>query len=253
MNIQVSDQLYVNNMWYFDVADVKDSNIVVRIKYKENPKVETYLYKKIALPLEIIKDVREQGLIKYCKIEPMQLRNQIGGLMDRIAKEVDINKIFEEFGMGDVSMSGIASIPGVPGDPGSGDIGGVFPKNSVGFQIYSPYMKKSRKKIKTVAGKSIIKQPIISLKENNEEETDNEYKTKVYDFLNYPTDNEYDIKFIHVIDKQRGSFLNCSSDTIKSYFRNLYKLNKSLITNKTSEWFQNNLIILCDEEEQPEI
>lgn len=252
MKINTNDQLYVNGKWYFDVFDVKDSNIVVRIKYKENPKIETYLYKKIVLPLELFKDVTEKGFVKYCKIDNMQLRNQIGGLVDRIAKESDVNALFEDVGgMGDVSMSGISSVPGVPGDAGSGDVGGLFPKSSVGFQIVSPYLKKMRKKIKTVAGKSIIKKPIINLSENNEtEESDSEYKTKVFDFLDYPTDNEYDIKFINVINNQRNAFLNVSSDTVKAYFRNLYKLNKTLITSKTSEWFQNNIIILKDQDEE---
>jgi len=248
--IQENDQLYVNNKWFFDVFDIKDSNIVVRIKYKENPKIETYLYKKIVLPLEIFNDVTEKGFVKYCKIDTMQLKQQIGGLIDRIAKEQDITSLFEDAGMGSVSMSGISSLPGVPGDPGSGDVGGLMPKDSLGLQIVSPAYKKIRKKIKTVAGKSIIKQPIISLKENSDnDETDNEYKTKLFDFLDYPTDNEYDIKFINVINNLRSSFLNVSSDTIKAYFRNLYKMNKNLISNKTSEWFQNNIIILKDEDE----
>jgi len=252
MKINTNDQLYVNDKWFFDVFDIKDSNIVVRIKYKENPKIETYLYKKIALPLELFKVTNKKGFVTYCKVDNMQLRNQIGGLIDRIAKEQDITALFEDSaGMGDVSMSGISSLPGVPGDSGSGDVGGLLPASSVGFQILSPYLKKSRKKIKTVAGKSIIKQPIINLKENNEtEESDSDYKTKVFDFLDYPTDNEYDIKFIDVINKNRNAFLNVSADTVKAYFRNLHKMNKTLITSKTSEWFQNNIIILKDQDEE---
>ena len=83
-------------------------------------------------------------------------------------------------------------------------------------------------------------------KEKKDETTDNEYKKLIFDFLDYPTDNDYDNKIIDVINKIRKTFVTSSSDVIKSYFKNLYELNKSYIKNKTSEWFQNNILIIID-------
>lgn len=253
MNIKIGDQLYVNGKWYFDVLDVQDGTVVIRIKYKENPRKEVYSYRPIALDANLFTNVQEKSFFKTCNIDNNQFKQVIGSLIDRIAKEGDISKIFED-GMGDVSMPGVNATPGMTGTSGSGDIS-VFPKSTLGFEIVSKDYKRIRKKMKTKASDAIIKTPVINLtsvKESLEEEestpdqTDNEYKTLVFDLLDYPTDNDYDVKFIKVINKIRPTFVESSAETIKSYFRNLYTLNKTLIKNKTSEWFQNNILILAD-------
>jgi len=251
--MEIGDQLYVNNKWYFDIMDIKDGTVVIRIKYKENPKKDIFLYRQIALDINLFKDIKEKSFIKTCNIDVIELKNIIGTLIDRIVKENDITAMFED-GMGSVSMAGVNSTPGMLGTAGSGDIT-TMPNNTIGFEIVTKDFKRINKKIKSKKKHNpIIKTPIINLqkesffnnKEKKDETTDNEYKKLIFDFLDYPTDNDYDNKIIDVINKIRKTFVTSSSDVIKSYFKNLYELNKSYIKNKTSEWFQNNILIIID-------
>jgi hypothetical protein len=68
----------------------------------------------------------------------------------------------------------------------------------------------------------------------------------VYQFLDYPVDNDWDIKFIETISEWRPEFLETSMERIKQYFKDLYKTNRALIKDKCSEWFQNNILVLGD-------
>lgn len=263
MEISKGQQLYVNNKWYMDVIDVNDTKVKVRIKYYEGVKKDVYFYKEISLPKDLFTNLKENEYIVYTKVNQVELKKIIGSLINKLIKEDDITKMFEDgsvgAGMGAVSNPGLSGTPGVVGNAGSGDVSGsVLPgsSNEFALEIHPKVNKKIRKKLKTKAGKAVVKQPVIELTENvvsTEELTENEYKSKVYAFLDYPTDNEYDHKFIQVVNKIRPSFLDTSGQRIKQYFKNLYNMNKSLIKLRTSDWFQNYILVLADIEDTEEL
>lgn len=266
MELKQNDQLYVNGKWYMDVIEIVDNVVTVRIKYYETSKQNYYLYKNIKLSTTLFSDINDTGIIKTCKINEILFKKQIGSLINRLVKESDITSLFEDVaGMGAVSNPGLSGIPGVPGSAGS-DVSNtsmpisVMPGNSFGLEIDTPLNKKIRKKLKTKIGKSIIKSPIINLYKEGVEFVDDEnnvlvlpdknkdisYKNTLYTFLDYPAEIDYDINFIEIISSHRAEFLSMSMDRIILYFKDLYKLNKSLITKKCSDWFNNNIIILAD-------
>lgn len=259
MELKATDQVYVNSKWYFDVKSIDGQTIKVRIKYFEGVKTNLYLYKTIKLPLELFKNIEQYGFIVKVTVKEYDLKQQIGGLIDRLVKEPDITKIVED--MGAVSSPGINATPGMTGSAGSGDIGSfggasTMPSNEFGLQIVP---KANRKKIKKMLNQSksaknssdnIIKTPVLNLfKENlknDELHSDNDYKMLIYQFLDYPTDNDMDIKFINIVNDLRPEFLDTCSQRIKQYFKDLYNTNKTLIKKKCSKWFINNMLILGD-------
>lgn len=253
MEFKSGQQLFVNGKWYMDVVSVDGESIKVRIKFYEGQSKDFFQYKTIKLPSKLFMNCQEDSFLIRCTVNETELKKNIGSLINRLVKELDILKVFED-GMGAVANPGLSGTPGVPGSAGSGDInaGGILPPSEFGMQIHPKVNAKIRKKLKTKTGKPIVKQPVISLHKENVEtiELDNtinsepDYKLNLYQFLDYPTDNEYDIKFIDTINKWRPTFLEISSQRIKQYFKDLYNVNKSLIKDKTSEWFQNNILIL---------
>lgn len=268
-NFSKGQQLYINGKWYMDIKDVDQNQIKVRIKYYEGNDKKYYAYKIISLPISMFTDIEQTDYITKAKIDPIELKKRIGSLINRLVKETDMSMLFEDggalasagntAGMGAVSSPGMSGTPGVPGAAGSGDIGGggILPASEFGLMRHPKVNKKIRKKLKTKVGKAIVKQPVILLtKENNEEtvvNSENDYKNLLYEFLDYPTDNDIDIQFLEIINKLRPTFLELSSQRIKAYFKKLYEVNKSLINTKTSEWFQNNLFILGEITETEEI
>lgn len=265
MELKQNDQLYVNGKWYMDIIKIEDTIITIRIKYYETDKKDYYLYKNIKLSTTLFSDFNLKNTIITCKINEVLLKKQIGSLIYRLVKESDITSLFEDVaGMGAVSNPGLSGTPGIPGSAGS-DISNtsmpasVMPGNSFGLEIDTPLNKKVRKKLKTKVGKSIIKSPIINLYKESVEFVDNRkrelvlpdnvdinYKNTLYTFLDYPAEIDYDINFINTINAHRAEFLSMSMDRIKLYFQDLYKLNKSIITKKCSDWFNNNIIILAN-------
>lgn len=251
-NIKPGDQLYINSKWYFDVKSVDNQDIKVRIKYYEGTNKNYYLYKVIKLPVSLFKNCEISNFITKCSVIERDLKKQIGGLIDRLVKETDITNIVEE--MGAVSNPGLSGVAGVPGSAGSGDVSGssVLPANTFGLEIIPKVNRKQLKKImkKGHDTKNGIRKPLMSaIKEDATTDalaSDNDYKMSLYQFLDYPTDNDWDIKFIDTINDWRASFLDASSQRIKQYFRDLYETNKALINDKCSEWFQNNIIVLAD-------
>lgn len=270
------DQLFVNNKWYFDVTEAQDSIIVVRVRYKENPKVENYIYRTIAIEKNLIKDITPHSFVKKCKIDERTLRNVLGSLVDRIAKEQDVTTIFEDAslagpantaGMGAVVMPGINSTPGVMGSFGSGDkpatkmkVQKKLPSNAIGLEILPKERIKQRKKIKTHKGTPIVKNPILDLTKSKVSEAltdddtvnDLEFKNNFFAMLDYPTDNETDMIMIDAMNGQRKKCLNVSGEIIKRYIKDFYTLNKTRITSECSEWFQNQLMVLGDIENNEE-
>lgn len=254
-NFKAGDQLYVNNKWYFDVKSVDDTNIKVRINYTEGPKKLAF-YKVITLPVKLFNDVAKDSFITTCTVVDKELKQQIGGLIDRLVKEPNIiNIIKTNEDMGAVSSPGMSGTPGVPGSAGSGDVSTVLPAGSFGLEIVPKNNKKQMRKLlkRGKNDKYGIKTPLINLfKENvvaNQEETDslisdNDYKLNVYQFLDYPTDNDWDMKFIGVINEWRPTFIETSMERLQQYFKDLYTTNATLIKKNCSEWFQNNIIIL---------
>lgn len=255
-NIKPGDQLFINNKWYFDVKSIDGQDIKVRIKYYEGANKDYFLYKVIKLPVSLFKDVMLDKFMVKVTVSEKDLKHQIGGLIDRLVKENDIMSIVED--MGAVSSPGMSGTPGVPGSAGSGDIvsfGGsssVLPANSFGLDIIPKVNRKQLKKImkKGHSTKNGIRKPLLNLlKEEVSSDvlaSDNDYKLQLYQFLDYPADNDWDIKFINVINDWRASFLEASSQRIKQYFKDLYETNKALIKDKCSEWFQNNMIVLAE-------
>jgi hypothetical protein len=273
-NIQKNDQLFVNNKWYFDVMDVEGDSVKVRIKYYEAPTKNFYHYRTIKLPKTFFQNCVQDNFIVRCQIHEPQLKLQIGGLINRLAIETDvlslaerINHIKEDVaaagdggGMGAVVNPGMSGTPGEIGSMGSGDIStqirygstklGITPNREFGLQIQSKsnmkHIRKSAKKQKGV----LIKKPIMTIGESNDPQievtnSDHDYKTSIYTFLDYPTDNENDLQLIGCVAEYRPDMLEISAERLVQYFRDLYKTNKALIKDKCSEWFQNQILVLA--------
>jgi hypothetical protein len=266
-NFKRGDQLFINKKWYMDINDVNDEKkqLDVRIKYYESNDKKIYNYKIITLSMDLFTNIIVSNFIINATINPIELKKRIGSLINRLIIEYDMNQLLEnlnikdvlEDGMGAVSSPGLSGTPGLPGTAGSGDVSNsILPANTFGLEMDREPNKRIRKKLKTKAGKVLIKQPVILLtKENitNDELTENDYKNTLYMFLDYPTDNDIDIKIINSINKLRPTFLEISSQRIKEYFKKLYIVNKSLIKTKSSDWFQNNLLILGEITDNEEI
>ena len=127
-----------------------------------------------------------------------------------------------------------------------------MPSGEFGLEIVPKSNRRQIRKMlkKGKNTKNGIGTPLLNvLKEANEtgeEFSDNDYKQTLYEFLDYPADNEYDIQFINTINEWRPDFLSVSAERIKQYFTALYKTNKALIVNKCSDWFKNNISVLGD-------
>jgi len=269
--IQTNDQLFINNKWYFDVLSVEGDSVKVRLKYNEAPSKNYYTYRTLKLPINIFQDCIKDQFIVRCKVHEPSLKLQIGGLINRLANEPDMLQFAESLaikedasnagaggGMGAVVNPGMSGVPGQIGSMGSGDLAtpvkygstklGIVPKKEFGLQIQSKSnMKHHRKSAKKQKG-TLIKKPIMSIAENNEIDvtnSDHDYKTSIYTFLDYPTDNETDLQMIGVISEYRPDIIETSAERLVQYFRDLYNTNKALIKNKCSEWFQNNILVLA--------
>lgn len=270
--IQPNDQLFINNKWYFDVLSVEGDSVKVRLKYNEAPSKKFYTYRTLKLPLNMFQESVKDQFIVRCKVHEPSLKLQIGGLINRLAIEPDMLQFSESLvkedvaaagaggGMGAVVNPGMSGTPGQIGSMGSGDIAspvkyastkratGALPKSEFGLQIHSKsnmrHINKSAKKQKG----TLIKKPVMSIAENNEIDvtnSDHDYKTKIYTFLDYPTDNELDLQMIGIIAEYRPEIIDTSAERLVQYFRDLYNTNKALIKNKCSEWFQNNILVLA--------
>jgi len=284
----IGDQLYVNNKWYMDVIDITDESISLQIKYSESTNNYIY-YKTIKLPINIFSNCEKKDVITYCKANEIELKRTIGSLINRLVKEKDILRILEnsliENGMGAVANPGLSGVPGVPGAAGSGDISGgvspssisvansfvklkkkknnkkkkqqsVLPKNTFGLDFDRETNKKSRDTIKKLSDlgkkmKPLIKSPILLNNENIDVEidTDSKYKKDVFEFLDYPVDNDIDNDLIQSINRERNKFIKLSAELVKHYLTKFYKLNKTLIKFEASDWFNNEILKLIDETE----
>lgn len=272
-NFQKNDQLFVNGKWYFDVLDVENDSLKVRLKYYEAPTKNFYTYKVIKLPKNLFQDCVVDNFIVKTQVHEPSLKQQIGGLINRLAKEPDVVQFAESLkinedaaaangsntgGMGAVANPGLSGTPGQIGSYGSGDISatvkyastknGVTPKNSFGLQIVSKSnMKHNRKSSKKQKG-TLLKQPILSVSEAADIDvtnSDHDYKTSIYTFLDYPTDNEIDLQIIGLVSEFRAEMLEISKERLVKYFRDLYNTNRALIKTKCSDWFQNSILNLA--------
>lgn len=246
--ITTNDQLYVNNKWYFDVIDINDNIIQVRIQYKENPNINNFLYKNINLDKTIFTKVEEYKTFIKCEVDENKLKQIIGNLISRIKVEIDYSFVFEDVGvatsansagMGAVSMPGVNSTPGMTGSAGSADISTVLgPSVKYNDEIGVAFNKNDTKKKKRK--KLIIKTPVIKLENLNTIQDENQLRTKILDIIDYPIDNNYDKLFINNIKEKKSFLMNSSTEVIKQYINDLISLNKSLIKN-CSEWFINQI------------
>lgn len=271
-NFQQNDQLYVNNKWYFDVLDVESDSVKIRLKYYEAPTKNFYTYKTIKLPKNIFQDCVADNFIVRTQVHEPSLKQEIGGLINRLAVEPDVVQFAESIkrvnedaasagssgGMGAVANPGLSGVPGQTGSFGSGDISstvkyastknGVTPNNSYGLQIVSKSnMKHNRKSAKKQKG-TLLKKPVMSIAENADIEltnSDHDYKTSIYTFLDYPADNEIDLQFIGLVAEHRPDMLEISKERLVQYFRDLYNTNRALIKSKCSDWFQSEILKLA--------
>lgn len=249
--MNIGDQIRVNNKQYQDLLSDGGDTYEFRIKYKEG---KFNIYKNITIPKSIIKKNDIKHGIVYCTIDENSLRKQIGGMVNYIAKEDDISFLLEDAaGMGAVSMPGLSGIPGQIGSMGSGDIGKLVTKPAMKAGTYGlediskslPTMKKLFKKSKKT--KNGIKTPLLDVfKENNEiEETDNDYKKNILEFLDYPQNLDIEINFINIIEEEiREELLYVSTPRLVQYFKDLYNTNKNLIKRECSNDFENKLLLL---------
>lgn len=245
IEININDQLYVNNKWYFDVTGINDNIIQVRIQYKENPNINTFIYKKINLDKSIFTKVEElQGFTK-CEIDEKILKKTIGNLITRIKVEKDYSFIFEDGGgvatsansggMGAVVSPGINSTPGVMGTAGSADISTTLGPSTMYNDLLGKSFKQHEKDQKKKKKKKIVT-PIIQLENLDNKTNDNTLKTLILDMIDYPVNNEYDLLFIKKIKENSQLLMSSSSEVIKKYINDLIELNKSKIK-YCSEWF----------------
>lgn len=253
------NQLYVNNKWFWDIIETDQDKTKIRVKYKENINSDFYQYKTISVPTRLL-NCKQTNNILICTIDEIELKKVIGSLINRFVKELNVYEIFENVvsagpansgGMGSVSVPSMSGVAGVPGSSGSGDVSGhvVFGLEKIPVQNLkgiNTLLKDKKKKRKTV-----LKNPVLNvIKENNEiiEETDNQYKLKVYEFLDYPRNSDFDIEVIKSISKHRDQFKSISIERIQKYFKSFYELNKTAIENKGSEQLQNQLLALMPQE-----
>src|SRR5208283_4280458 len=147
-------------------------------------------------------------------------------------------------GMGAVSNPGLSGIPGVPGTAGSGDIStGIFGKKKKGKAFgYS----------KIPASTSNLKKALMSTLGMKKEdlqvdaETTSDYKKKLYDFLDWPWKNDTELETIEEINTNRKEFETCTPAIIKTYLKDMWDMNKSLIKSKCTSPFINQMM-LCSE------
>lgn len=246
IEINVNDQLYVNNKWYFDVTGINDNIIQVRIQYKENPNINTFIYKNLNLDKSIFTKVEKIHSFTKCEIDEKILKKTIGNLITRIKVEKDYSFIFEDGGgvatsansggMGAVVSPGINSTPGVMGTAGSGDISTILGPSTMYDDTLGKSFKQHEKDKKKKKKKQRIVTPIIKLENLDVKTNDNTLKTLVLDIIDYPIDNEYDLLFIDKIKENSDLLMNSSSEVIIQYITDLIELNKSIIT-LCSEWF----------------
>lgn len=248
MKFEPGQQLYVNNKWFFDILESKDGTLECRIKYKEAPNRQFYLYKTIKLSESLITIVESNDLFISARVDEKRLKEQFGSLIDRIIKEQNpyLYKVNEEAsadagntgGIGDVSQPSLSGIAGVPGSAGSGDIN--IGKKKQKQLIYTIPQQKS--KIKSLL------MDIIGLKEdlsNDEPETDTDYKKNIYEFLDYPWTIDVEIDLATEASKNRDYFIDASVARISAYFKDLYNVNKYIIDNKCSSNFVNKFLMLA--------
>ena len=263
MDLVKGQELYVNNQWFFDVIDkAENESILVRIKYKEAPNREYVLNKIIKLPVNLLTIEEDCSSYLKCKIDLSKLKNLWGSLVDRIIKEknpyilASVNEDGSDGGggvaastggntggMGAVSNPGLSGIPGVPGTAGSGDIAvGIYGKKKVKGFSKIPASTGSRTNIK----KALLKS--LGIKEDLEvtEETSNDYKKKLYDFLDWPWTKDSEIDLIKEINSNRDEFMKCSPVIIKEYLKNMWEMNKTLIKSNCSSQFINQIMICAD-------
>lgn len=243
--IKVNDQLFVNNKWYFDIVDINDNIVKVRIQYKENPNIEKYLYKNINLDKTLFDKVEEDQYFFKCTIDENQLRKSIGNLISRIKIENDYSFVYEDAanaansgGMGAVTSPGINSTPGVSGTAGSADFGATTTlpastKPDMGSNVVGEKKKKKQKKI-------TLKTPTIKLESFSNSNIINDVKNNILNILEYPELTKYDLYFCDIILKNKNILMNSSLDVIQKFMSDLKNLNADSYS-FCSEYFMNEI------------
>lgn len=238
IEVNINDQLYVNNKWYFDVTNINDNILQVRIQYKENPNINNYIYKHINFDYKLIDKIEKTNGLIYCTIDEKKLRNVIGNLINRIKVEPNYSFLFEDGsggdggGFGDISMPGLSGVPGVPGSAGSGDISNTSLASSYikPIDLFGERPKKKKKRK--------VKAPFIKIE--SIDNSLNEVKTIILEIIEYPELNSTDTLFIDDIIIKKDILMNSGIDTIIQYFNDLININKSLY-NSCSDYIKNKI------------
>jgi len=247
IEIKINDQLFVNNKWYFDIVDINDNIIKVRIQYKENPNIEKYLYKNINIDKSLFDKVEEYKYFFKCTIDENKLRQNIGNLISRIKIEKDYSFIYEDAavaansaGMGDVAAPGINSTPGAYGSVGSADFGAPAyttpsEKPNMGSNVVG-----EKKKKKTKKDKIKLKTPTIKLETFSNINDINDIKTNILNLIDYPDLNKHDLYFVELINKNKVVLMNSSIPVVQKFMDDLKQLNNELYS-FCSEYFMDEI------------
>ncbi len=303
--INIGDQLYVNEKWFWDVIGITNDMAIIQIYYIFGYPKPQITRKSFKYPIKDI-FIESESMYKNTSIDENKLRKVIGNLIDQILIQDNILEsiILEDgsgtaavstsssTGMGAVTSPGISCTPGVPGTSGSDvAVGGKFlgASSPNGFNFIKKYKKRKKTDKKTEnfdfeaynnsqKDKGIIdtrfsKRHIIdminmgkSLNHKIESEmftgkkynnivkplgianysesvgsiatlNEDEYKTKLIEFISRPYSEEADSTFSNEININKESIINNPVVKIKAYL-NRFKNANIEVFNSTSDDFK---------------
>jgi len=232
INFIKGDQLRVNDKWFFDVTQVEDNQITVRIKYKLSATNNTLVSKEFTLPntIFLIKSKDNNTNVIYVNIDDKNLNKYFGSFKNFLYREEDIYKLFEDSSYvsgGSVDgMGALVSPSAETGGFGSGDIQQV-----VGFHTQlSP--------IATLGLNAFNKKP-IKIKKSKSKSTSTSTSKKKLIGLEDLTNNKELIKKFLVSDKEsKKSEIKLGNGVIKRPSLSIYYNNLSEAIDDSNLYYQ---------------
>lgn len=239
--MQVGTDVFINSKWWFDILSIKDGIVEVRVELVDGQ------WKKLQID-------QDQFIKAECdcdwKISQEWLQKRFGGIVNKFKISKHTYSLFEDTsGMGGVAMAGLSGTPGVPGTSGSGDVGdrafGPFIKRGTyGIEDLGKNIKTLKKLVKGgTLNKRGLKKPLLSILKEGSNEPD--FLKSLYEFLDYPWSNDTDLSIISEINDWRPEFTKTSSQRIKQYLNDLWKINLFLIRNNCSDQFISQYMVIA--------
>lgn len=279
IELNIGDEIYVNGKWYWDVINVDTVNVTVKIYYtKEYPGLNKSNSSNIKIPIDGISVHSENNGIKYCLIGETLLKKLTGGLYKILKVQSDISDILEsanktknkktqesmytsilKFKKNLINEDGGASYASAANTSGMGDMttttspdGTVISSDTATTlkDVATPvmpnsnmlkYLKKNRKSLDVSKSGNVIK-----------ESTTDDFKTKLFAFLDYPWQEDVEISVIKLVNEYRNMFVKASTEQIQNYLRNLLSTNdfEGTVFNQSTESFATEYRDLCDLKEE---